>query len=266
MSLHIPISTIFRTKVDRFFHIFPSCRYNEEVEGVILAYSDEKVLSQSAMVHSYFPLVRLIVSATLVVFKPRPGARLVGIVNKLSDDFIAIVVMGFMNVVVRVPDVRDEIRPRPADGIWVSAENSAHIISVGDSVAFNVVHVRHEGSFVTLSGALKRRDTGNVSIVGLKSEEQKTKDKKKKKRKEREREDTVAAAGDKQGNGANKAAAEAEPETSSKKKKRRKDKDEKAKKVEVMVEGVNKEKEKKNKGKKDGKEKKKKKDSSKKGT
>lgn len=242
--LPIPVPTCFLfINFPLLILISTSFRYNDDLGGVTLSYSDEKVLSQSALVHPYFPLVRLIVSATLVVFKPRAGARLVGVVNKLSDDFIGLVVMGFINVVVRLPDVRGDIRPRPADCIWASAKDPSHTINVGDSVAFTVIDVKHEGSFVTLAGSLKGSDTGNVAVVGLKGEEQ---GEKKKKRKKSEGGKDIAVE------------VEVEAEEESAKKKRRKEKEGK---IESKAEDSKKEKEKekKAKGKKEGKEKKRKK-------
>ncbi len=155
-------------------------RYNENLNGVVLAYSDERVVSQTALVHPYFPLARLVVSATLTVFRPFPGARLTGIVNKLSDDYIGLVVMGFMNVVVKAPDVRSDLKsPSFGSSSWVSSKNPSHQISVGDSIAFRVVEVKHEGTYVTLTGSLKEKDTGNVSIVGIASAEETIREKKK---------------------------------------------------------------------------------------
>ena len=157
-------------------------RYNHDLEGVVLSYSDERVLSHAAVVHPYFPLTRLLVQATLVVFRPLPGARLVGTVNKIADDFIGIVVLGFMNVVVRAPEVRRDLQPRPADQMWASVKNPAHTISVGDSVAFVVVEMKNkEGTFVSLTGSLERKDTGNVAVVGLVGESLKERKKKRKK-------------------------------------------------------------------------------------
>ena len=50
-------------------------RYNEDFEGVPLAYSGERVLRQTATVHPYFPLARLEVAAEVVVFRPAVGSR-----------------------------------------------------------------------------------------------------------------------------------------------------------------------------------------------
>ena len=160
-------------------------RYNDEIDGVPLAYSDERVVSTAAIVHPYFPLTRLTVTATLVAFRPRPGVRVVGIVNKVSEGYLGLVVLGFMNAVVRAADVRADLTPQLVGGTWASAKNPAHTIAVGDSVAFTVLRLEHSGAYVTLSGALTRRDTGNVAHVVASEKDKpkkKRKDKKEKKR------------------------------------------------------------------------------------
>ncbi len=51
-------------------------RWNEDLEGVLLAFRNERVLTQAATIHPYFPFVRLEVAAEVAVFRPRPGMRL----------------------------------------------------------------------------------------------------------------------------------------------------------------------------------------------
>ena len=43
---------------------------------MLLSYSGERVLTQEAYIHTYFPLVRVHVAADVLLFRPRPGMRL----------------------------------------------------------------------------------------------------------------------------------------------------------------------------------------------
>lgn len=52
------------------------CRYNDDFDGVILAVDNERIITQRAHVHPYFPLVRVDVEADVLLFKPRVGMRL----------------------------------------------------------------------------------------------------------------------------------------------------------------------------------------------
>lgn len=51
-------------------------RWNEDLDGVLLSFRNERVLTQAATIHPYFPFVRLEVAAEVAVFRPRPGMRL----------------------------------------------------------------------------------------------------------------------------------------------------------------------------------------------
>lgn len=145
-----------------------NCRYNEELEGVVLAYKDERIVSRTAIVHPYFPLVRLLVSATLTVFKPKSGARIIGTVNKIANGYIGLVVLGFMNAVLRREWVRMEFQPELFEGQWKSTKNPKHTIAVGDVVAFTIKEVLQDGGqFASLLGELLEKNTGNVDVVGV---------------------------------------------------------------------------------------------------
>lgn len=55
----------------------PSCRsFNEDLGGVVLAYSGERVTSRAARLHPYFPFLAVTVTAAVTLFRPRPGQRL----------------------------------------------------------------------------------------------------------------------------------------------------------------------------------------------
>ncbi len=55
---------------------FTPCRYNEDLDGVLLSYSSERILTHQAHIHPYFPLVRVEVAADAVLFRPQAGMRL----------------------------------------------------------------------------------------------------------------------------------------------------------------------------------------------
>ena len=49
--------------------LFPF-RFNEDMEGVVLSYTNERIVSQEGRVHPYFPFTRVQVTADVVLFKP----------------------------------------------------------------------------------------------------------------------------------------------------------------------------------------------------
>lgn len=135
-------------------------RYSEDLEGVLLSYRNERVLTQAASIHPYFPFVRVEVAADVVLFRPCLGMRLVGTVNKVGADYIGVLVLGFMNAAIAADAIRPEFRPRLAEHCWASTKAAAHRLEAGTKVHFDVQAVRHHGAFVSIAGSLQQPGTG----------------------------------------------------------------------------------------------------------
>ena len=86
-------------------------------------------------------------------------------VSKVADSYVGLLVLGFMNAVVRADRVRVDLRWLPLERCWASGARPEHTIAVGDTVAFTVAALEQDGPYVTLAGDLKGRDTGNVAHV-----------------------------------------------------------------------------------------------------
>ena len=86
-------------------------------------------------------------------------------VSKVTDSYVGLLVLGFMNAVVRAGSVRSDLRWLPLERCWASRAQPEHTIAVGDTVAFTVAALERDGPYVTLSGDLKGKDTGNVAHV-----------------------------------------------------------------------------------------------------
>ncbi len=148
----------------------PPHRYSDDLGGVPLAYARERVLDATAVVHPYFPLARLRVAAELTVFRPREGARVTGVVSKVSDGYVGLLVIGFMNAAVRASRARPDLRPAPGGGAWASARDGAHRLAPGDAVAFDVAALERDGPYVALVGSLEAADTGNAAYFAAQAE------------------------------------------------------------------------------------------------
>lgn len=135
-------------------------RYNEELEGVILSFSNERVLTHHAAIQPYFPFVKVEVLADVVLFRARQGMRLVGTVNKVGADYIGLLVLGFINASLGAEQIRSEFRPRLTEQCWASSKTPQHRLEVGTKVHFSVHAVRHHGQFVSIAGSLQQPGTG----------------------------------------------------------------------------------------------------------
>jgi len=145
--------------------IFP-CRYNDELEGIPLAYSDHKIISSTAMISSYFPLCKVAVLASFVIVKPVPGQFLHGRVTEVSDSFVGVLVLNFVNCVIRIDDIRSEFSYSAFGQSWTSKAHPEHCIKINDMVRFQVVELKTHGGFATIIGSLKQAGTtGNITHV-----------------------------------------------------------------------------------------------------
>eukprot|EP00890_Picochlorum_soloecismus_P002868 jgi/Picsp_1/3582/NSC_06419-R1_protein len=141
-------------------------RYNEEIEGIPIAYFDHKILSSTALISSYFPLCKVAVLASFVIVKPVPGQFLHGRVTEVSDSFIGVLVLNFINCVIRIDDIRSEFSYSVFGQTWTSKAQSEHRIKINDTVRFQVLELNTHGGFATIIGSLKQAGTtGNVTHI-----------------------------------------------------------------------------------------------------
>ncbi len=54
----------------------PPLRYQDDLEGFVMAYNRVHVLKKDAVIHPYFPLVHVEVKAQVLLFKPAVGSML----------------------------------------------------------------------------------------------------------------------------------------------------------------------------------------------
>lgn len=167
-------------------------RYNEELEGIPISYHNHTIESKSAMVNSYFPLCCVRVHASLTVIRPCPGQFVMGRVTEVSDTFIGLLVLNFINCVIKMDQIRSEFSYHVFGQRWKSKKDAGHEIGVGDMVRFQVEDVQRHGGFATVIGSLKTPFTGNMTylqtgamVSGNNVEEKRAKETKSKKRKKK---------------------------------------------------------------------------------
>ncbi|CAI7913915.1 unnamed protein product, partial [Closterium sp. NIES-54] len=76
-------------------------RYSEQHGGIVLAYSNVLLFGRTAAILTGLnPYLHVSLSARLLLFAPRPGAFLEGVVNNVGADFIGLLVLGVFNAAV----------------------------------------------------------------------------------------------------------------------------------------------------------------------
>ncbi|CAK9213828.1 unnamed protein product [Sphagnum troendelagicum] len=85
-------------------------RYNEEFEGVVLAYLDPKIQGPTANILSGLPpYFHVQLKASFLLFSPKIGMLVEGKVNKVEKDYLGVVVLGLFNAAIGIADIREDL-------------------------------------------------------------------------------------------------------------------------------------------------------------
>lgn len=161
-------------------------KFNETFNGVVLAYDvnlPSKIARILPGIHPYFG-VRL--EAKLLLFHPKPNMLLEGMVVKLGQQSIHVIVLGFSSATITEEDIRDEFKYKVNHGkeVFASTSHKRHKIKVGTILRFLVKSFDEE--ILHISGSLLPAHTGNIQWLDKNLEDGSHIDRSTKKRKESE--------------------------------------------------------------------------------
>ncbi|KAJ8267288.1 hypothetical protein COCON_G00124600 [Conger conger] len=129
-------------------------KYSESLNGVPLAYDDIKVVGQHGDIHDDSELIHMNIEAVFVIFQPRRGQKLSGVINKVGVSHVGCLVHGCFNAAV----------PRPAQvtqEAWLQAG-----LGVGHALEFQVSQLDADTAGVLLiRGRLDKHRTRNLAEV-----------------------------------------------------------------------------------------------------
>merc|ERR1712196_579559 len=75
-------------------------KYLKDLQGAALAYDDVSILSHTAPITVYSSYIRIVFKTTFIIFRPKPGDVLVGIVREYGTDFIRLLVLDLYTVFI----------------------------------------------------------------------------------------------------------------------------------------------------------------------
>ncbi|EIE80347.1 hypothetical protein G6F55_011936 [Rhizopus delemar] len=163
-------------------------KYVPEVDGIVLAHSDVKFVTDKGKVMYDSPFCHFFISVKFLVWKPKKGTKLVGRINLQSEDHIGLLIYGTFNASIpksRIPsstyewkvneedDVNEEeesiledddskdsqenapeTRKRTQYGEWINKSTGASIGREDGSLEFNVVDIIEANDILTVTGSL----------------------------------------------------------------------------------------------------------------
>ncbi|GMH18009.1 hypothetical protein Nepgr_019850 [Nepenthes gracilis] len=162
-------------------------KYNENFDGVLLAYEVVEIMSKRAKILSgLFPYLGVRLKSNLLLFSPKPDMCLEGKVVKLARESIHVVVLGFSAAIITEEDIREEFKLKIKHGEEVlrSRFHKRHVIKAGSIVRFLVKSFDEE--ILHISGSLGPSYTGSVRWLDKNSKEDHVAIRSAEKRKERD--------------------------------------------------------------------------------
>ncbi|KAI7904285.1 uncharacterized protein BX663DRAFT_432106 [Cokeromyces recurvatus] len=161
-------------------------KYVPEVDGIVLAHSDIKFVTDKGKIMYESPFSHFFITAKFLIWKPKRGSKLVGRINLQSEDHIGLLIYGTFNASIpksRIPsstyawkineeetateekEVEDEDneesteavsegRQRTQYGEWINKATGAGIGGEDGILEFTVMDIIEANDILTVTGSL----------------------------------------------------------------------------------------------------------------
>uniref|UniRef100_A0A8C0GET1 DNA-directed RNA polymerase subunit n=1 Tax=Chelonoidis abingdonii TaxID=106734 RepID=A0A8C0GET1_CHEAB len=111
-------------------------RYSESLSGVPVAYDNIRVVGELGDIYDDQGFIHFNIEADFVIFTPKKGKKLVGVINKVAPSHIGCLIHGCFNASIPKPDQMSAIE-------WQDLE-----LKIGDKLEFEVVHLDSDAAGV----------------------------------------------------------------------------------------------------------------------
>ncbi|NWX07407.1 RPA43 polymerase, partial [Caloenas nicobarica] len=111
-------------------------RYSESFQGVPVAYDNIKVVGELGDIYDDQGFVHLDIEADFVIFSPKKGKKLVGVINKVAPSHIGCLIHGCFNASIPKPEQMSIIQ-------WQELG-----LKIGDELKFRVLHLESDAAGV----------------------------------------------------------------------------------------------------------------------
>ncbi|KAI1902515.1 hypothetical protein AGOR_G00045550 [Albula goreensis] len=130
-------------------------KYSESLKGVPLAYDSIKVLGQNGDIYDDNGFIHMNIEASFVVFQPKRGQKLMGVINKVGVSHVGCLVHGCFNASVPRP-------PQVSLDVWMGAG-----LHVGSELQFQVAQLDADVAGVLLiRGRLDKQRVQDLAEAG----------------------------------------------------------------------------------------------------
>ncbi|NWV07568.1 RPA43 polymerase, partial [Ptilonorhynchus violaceus] len=120
-------------------------RYSESLQGVPVAYDNIKVVGELGDIYDDQGFIHLNIEADFIIFSPKKGKKLVGVINKVAPSHIGCLIHGCFNASIPKPEQMSVVQ-------WQELG-----LKIGDELKFQVLHLDSDtaGVFFIRGGLTK---------------------------------------------------------------------------------------------------------------
>ncbi|CAM4518536.1 unnamed protein product, partial [Lepidochelys olivacea] len=111
-------------------------RYSESLSGVPVAYDNIRVVGELGDIYDDQGFIHFNIEADFVIFTPKKGKKLVGVINKVAPSHIGCLIHGCFNASIPKPDRMSAIQ-------WQDLG-----LKIGDKLEFEVLHLDSDAAGV----------------------------------------------------------------------------------------------------------------------
>ncbi|KAF1419456.1 DNA-directed RNA polymerase I subunit RPA43, partial [Spheniscus mendiculus] len=111
-------------------------RYSDSLQGVPVAYDNIKVVGELGDIYDDQGFIHLNIEADFVIFSPKKGKKLVGVINKVAPSHIGCLIHGCFNASIPKPEQMSIVQ-------WQELG-----LKIGDELKFQVLHLDSDAAGV----------------------------------------------------------------------------------------------------------------------
>ncbi|KAL4111200.1 hypothetical protein PRIC1_002881 [Phytophthora ramorum] len=128
-------------------------RYSEALKGVVLSFSDVQLARPNGTIVNEMPYIHCKVQADALVFRPKEGMKLRGIVNKIGSNHVGMLFAGVFNGSVSEAELPKGYVHNYAQDCWLGEDGSS--ISVENEVEVKVLRVHVAGGMIAIEATMR---------------------------------------------------------------------------------------------------------------
>ncbi|XP_068008576.1 DNA-directed RNA polymerase I subunit RPA43 [Melanerpes formicivorus] len=111
-------------------------RYSESLQGVPVAYDNIRVVGELGDIYDDQEFIHLNIEADFIIFSPKKGRKLVGVINKVAPSHIGCLIHGCFNASIPKPEQMSIVQ-------WQELG-----LKIGDELKFQVLHLDSDAAGV----------------------------------------------------------------------------------------------------------------------